>query len=53
VYATQPFVRAWHTDWLAKGEVQKLVIVINGANTCDVLERWVFTVETDKDSIAG
>jgi hypothetical protein len=31
--------------------VQKLVIVINGAESGDVLERWVFNVETDKDSL--
>ena len=41
------------SDWLVKGEVQKLVIVINGAESGEVLERWVFNVETDKDSIAG
>lgn len=31
--------------------MQKLVIVINGAESGDVLERWVFNVETDKDSL--
>jgi mitotic spindle assembly checkpoint protein MAD2 len=40
-------------DWLVKGEVQKLVIVINGVTTGDVLERWVFNVETDRDSVVG
>ena len=40
-------------DWLVKGEVQKLVIVINGVTTGDVLERWVFNVETDRDSVVN
>lgn len=30
------------------GEVQKLVVVINGVDSGEVLERWVFNVETDK-----
>ena len=33
--------------------MQKLVIVINGVTTGDVLERWVFNVETDRDSVVG
>ncbi len=37
-----------NTDWLLKGEIQKLVVVITGADSKDVLERWVFNVETDK-----
>ncbi len=34
--------------WLVRGEVQKFVVVITGADTKVVLERWVFNVETDK-----
>lgn len=42
------------TAWLAKGEVQKLVVVITGVESEEVLERWVFNVETDKSvSAAG
>ena len=34
--------------WLTNAEVQKLVVVISGVDSGDVLERWVFNVETDK-----
>jgi hypothetical protein len=34
--------------WLVRGEVQKLVVVISGFDSKTVLERWVFSVETDK-----
>jgi hypothetical protein len=39
------------TAWLARGEVQRLVVVITGVETNEVLERWVFNVETDKDVV--
>jgi mitotic spindle assembly checkpoint protein MAD2 len=39
-------------DWLSKGEVQKLVVVITGVETRDVLERWVFNMDTDKAAMA-
>lgn len=35
-------------DWLLRGEIQKLIVVITGAESKAVLERWVFNVETDK-----
>ncbi len=35
-------------DWLTRGEVQKLVVVITGVETREVLERWVFNIDTDK-----
>ena len=35
--------------WLTGGEVQKLVLVITGASTGEVLERWAFNVEHDKE----
>ncbi len=35
-------------EWLTKGEVQKLVVVIAGVESKDVLERWVFNIDTDK-----
>jgi mitotic spindle assembly checkpoint protein MAD2 len=31
-------------EWLGQGDVQKLVLVVTGADTNDVLERWVFNV---------
>jgi mitotic spindle assembly checkpoint protein MAD2 len=31
-------------DWLLQGDVQKLVLVITGSDTSQVLERWVFNV---------
>ena len=40
-----------HAAWLSKGEVQKLVVVITGVETGEVLERWVFNVETDRAAL--
>lgn len=34
------------------GKVQKLVVVITGVETREVLERWVFNVETDRAALA-
>ncbi len=39
-------------EWLTRGEVQKLVVVITGVETREVLERWVFTIDTDKAAMA-
>ena len=36
-----------HADWLVKGEVQKLVLVITGIETHEVLERWAFEVHSE------
>merc|ERR1712207_39252 len=38
-------------EWLLKGDIQKLVLVIASIDDGTVLERWVFNVETDKTSI--
>jgi mitotic spindle assembly checkpoint protein MAD2 len=38
---------------LEKGHVQKLIVVVTGVDTKDVLERWVFNVETDKGTLEG
>lgn len=35
------------SNWLLKGEVQKLVLVITGIETQEVLERWAFEVHAD------
>lgn len=32
-----------------KGEVQKLVVVVTGVETQDVLERWAFEVHADQN----
>jgi len=41
------------SEWLMAGVVQKLVIVITGAENSAVLERWVFDVETDQVVVKG
>ena len=42
-----------HTGWLASGALQKMVLVIAGTPDGDVLERWTFDVQTDKDVLEG
>ena len=39
-------------EWLTKGEVQKLIVVITGVESKEVLERWVFNIDTDKAAMA-
>ena len=36
------------SQWLLHGEVEKLVVVIMGAQSQSTLERWVFNIDTDK-----
>jgi mitotic spindle assembly checkpoint protein MAD2 len=50
-YLTQ--VLSQLSAWLVKGEVQKLVLVVNGVESGEVLERWVFNVETDRETVDG
>ncbi|KAG6598060.1 Mitotic spindle assembly checkpoint protein MAD2A [Phytophthora cinnamomi] len=38
------------SNWLLKGEVQKLVLVITGIETQEVLERWAFEVHAENGS---
>jgi mitotic spindle assembly checkpoint protein MAD2 len=40
-------------DWLEKGLLQRLVLVVTSAYSNEVLERWTFEVQTDKDVVAG
>ena len=40
-------------QWLERGEVKRLVLVIAQADTEEVVERWVFNVQTDRDTIDG
>lgn len=41
------------SEWLTKGEVQKLIVVITGVETKEVLERWVFNIDTDKVALGS
>mmetsp|Transcript_11274 Transcript_11274/g.26617 ORF Transcript_11274/g.26617 Transcript_11274/m.26617 type:complete len:211 (+) Transcript_11274:193-825(+) len=41
------------SEWLTRGEVQKLCVVITGVDSGEVLERWAFNIETDKAVTAG
>ena len=38
-------------DWLSRGEVQKLVLVVAGVETKSVLERWTFNIDTDRAAL--
>ena len=40
-------------EWLTKGEVQKLIVVITGVETKEVLERWVFNIDTDRVALGA
>ena len=37
-----------YTEWLLNGDVEKLVLVVAGVSTNQVLERWVFNIVTEK-----
>jgi hypothetical protein len=41
------------TDWLEKGLLQRLVLVVTSAFTGEVLERWTFEVQTDEATLNG
>ncbi|KAH7827648.1 mitotic spindle assembly checkpoint protein MAD2 [Monocercomonoides exilis] len=36
------------SEWVMSGSIQRFVIVISSAASGEVIERWVFNVETDK-----
>lgn len=40
-------------EWLGTGTLQKVVLVITGVATKEVLERWTFDIQTDKEVVAG
>lgn len=40
-------------DWLSNGMVKKLVVVVTDVDNGEVLERWVFDVATDQESLEG
>lgn len=39
--------------WLEGGALQKVVLVITGVASKEVLERWTFDIQTDKAVVAG
>jgi mitotic spindle assembly checkpoint protein MAD2 len=41
------------TAWLEEGCLRQLVLVITEAGTQEVLERWTFDIDTNKDVISG
>jgi hypothetical protein len=40
-------------EWLEGGALQKVVLVITGVASKEVLERWSFDIQTDKAVVAG
>lgn len=40
-------------EWLEGGALQKVVLVVTGASSKEVLERWTFDIQTDKGVVAG
>ncbi|PSC73333.1 dna-binding horma domain-containing [Micractinium conductrix] len=41
------------SKWLEGGALQKVVLVVTGASSKEVLERWTFDIQTDKGVVAG
>ncbi len=39
--------------WLEQGCLRQMVLVITEAHSKEVLERWTFDIETNKDVLAG
>ena len=46
-------VTAQMQDWITSGDLQKMVMVIATVASSEVLERWTFNVETDKEVASG
>lgn len=46
-------VLEYFTKWLETGTLQKAVLVILGAASGQVLERWSFDIQTDKGVVTG
>lgn len=40
-------------DWLMRGILQKIVLVISSVTSKEVLERWTFDIQTDDDAASG
>ena len=41
------------TEWLLTGNIQRLVVVVKGADTMETLERWQFNVSVDDVASRG
>ncbi|PIA51370.1 hypothetical protein AQUCO_01100296v1 [Aquilegia coerulea] len=39
------------SEWLEAGKLQRIVLVIMSKSTGEVLERWNFSIETDKEAV--
>lgn len=50
---SDPCCTAVPADWLVRGELQKMVLVITSSETREVLERWTFDLQTDKSIVEG
>lgn len=44
---------ALSAEWLQGGALQKVVLVVTGVASKEVLERWTFDIRTDKGVVAG
>jgi mitotic spindle assembly checkpoint protein MAD2 len=40
-------------DWLVTGALQKMVLVVTSVASKEVLERWTFDIQTDRELLAG
>jgi len=40
-------------DWVEQGVLQRVVLVVSNVATKEVLERWTFQVDTEKDVLEG
>lgn len=41
-----------NAEWLEKGAIERLVLILASIASKEVLERWSFTIETDKEATA-
>ncbi len=39
--------------WLEQGCLRQMVLVVTEADTKEVLERWTFDIDTNKEVLAG
>ena len=40
-------------DWLLTGALQKMVLVVTSVASKEVLERWTFDIQTDREALDG
>lgn len=41
------------SEWLLAGMIQRLVVVVQGVDTLETLERWQFNVSVEKDDLSS